>query len=291
MNKGLKADGLPILPPNSQVKYVCPSPRLHHATKSNQSRLAREILTNRDTTQKKIPDPFVSLDSRRQGKRYREIADKLWPNSFGDRELKAKVYYKKAEKLIMNPPLVWEKHREAENGMVLKRMRNRTSAQSRQSEDRAIDALLSSTSNLATGKRVATAMSRIYVHLESSGKQVRTIEAPKVFPFFNYDSGFHPRHPYFICLAALGQIIEVIQRRSGMEAQNKVWKKSFSGLKRYTEARYNFGHNEERLHGGTKASGLQIPSDYGFLPQQKIFDCGVTAGRLTRIASNNLWPW
>jgi hypothetical protein len=46
------------------------------------------------------------FDLRMQGSSVREIGELLWPDRYGDREEKAKKYYKKAEKLIMTPPLL-----------------------------------------------------------------------------------------------------------------------------------------------------------------------------------------
>jgi len=51
-------------------------------------------------------DYLKIFDWRRQGKRYKEIGELLWPDRYGDKEEKANLYHKKAEKLIMTPPLL-----------------------------------------------------------------------------------------------------------------------------------------------------------------------------------------
>lgn len=51
-------------------------------------------------------DYLKTYDWKKSGKSYREIGNILWPGWNTDTELKAKTYYGKARKLILNPPLL-----------------------------------------------------------------------------------------------------------------------------------------------------------------------------------------
>ena len=120
--------------------------------------------------------------------------------------------------------------------------------------------------------RTAIAMSRIYAYLGAARKQVRAIEAleKKADPKKpSYSSimiqAFIHAHLYFICWAAIGRMIEVIRRCSGLEAPNRVWKNYRNEIRRYTEARDHFEHYEERLPGGKRSGELVNPGDYGNL--------------------------
>ena len=92
-------------------------------------------------------------------------------------------------------------------------------------------------------------MSRIYGYLRAARKQVHAIEAleKKADPKKpSYSStmiqAFIHVHLYFICWAAIGRMIEVIRRCSGLEAPYRVWKQYRVELKQYTDARYHFEH-------------------------------------------------
>lgn len=137
---------------------------------------------------------------------------------------------------------------------------------------RAIDALVFSGTTPEANKRSAIALSRIYAYLTAARQQVRAIETleKKADPKKpSYSStmiqAFIHAHLYFICWAAIGRMIEVIRRCSGLEAPNKVWKKYRAELKKYTNARDHFEHYEERLPGGKKSPDLVNPADYGSL--------------------------
>ena len=138
--------------------------------------------------------------------------------------------------------------------------------------DNAIDALMFSGRSPEASKRSAIALSRIYAYLKAARQQVREIEAlEKKADHKNpsYSStmiqAFIHAHLYFICWAAIGRMIEVIRRYSGLEDPNNVWKKYRAELKQYIDARDHFEHYEERLPGGKKSAGLINPSDYGNL--------------------------
>lgn len=156
--------------------------------------------------------------------------------------------------------------------MAPKQMRNSTSLHSSRARNEVISVLWSSAPDRAIGKRTAIAMSRIYAYLKAARKQVRAIEAfeknadPKKPPYSStmIQALIHA-HLYFICWAAIGRMIEVIRRGSGLEAPNKVWKKYRIELKCYAEARDHFEHYEERLPGGKKSTNLVNPDDYGSL--------------------------
>ena len=121
-------------------------------------------------------------------------------------------------------------------------------------KERTIGVLLSTkSSDPQTGKRAAIARSRIYAYLAAARKQVHAIEAlnmkadPKKASYSTtLLQAFIQVHLYFICWAAIGRMIEVIMRCSGLEAPNKVWKKYRAELKQYTDARDHFEHYEER---------------------------------------------
>lgn len=140
-------------------------------------------------------------------------------------------------------------------------------------KERTIGVLLSTkSSDPQAGKRAAIAMSRIYAYLGAARKQVRAIEAlekrahPKKASYSStMIQAFIHVHLYFICWAAIGRMIEVIRRCSGLEAPNRVWKQYRVELKRYTDARHHFEHYEERLPGGKMSAKLFNPGDYGSL--------------------------
>lgn len=142
-----------------------------------------------------------------------------------------------------------------------------------QKKELTIGLLLSTkSSDPQAGKRTAIAMSRIYAYLGAARKQVRAIAAldvkadPKK-PSYSSTmiQAFIHVHLYFICWAAIGRMIEVIKRCSGLEAPNRGWKEYRTTLERYTEARNHFEHYEERLPGGKKSADLVNPGDYGSL--------------------------
>lgn len=138
--------------------------------------------------------------------------------------------------------------------------------------DRATTFLLRSNKERQVGLRAAIAMSRIFAYLRAARTQVRAIKAlekkadPKKTSYSpTMIQAFIHAHLYFICWAAIGRMIEVTRRCSGLEAPNKVWKKYRAELKQYTDARDHFEHYEERLPGGKKSAGLINPGDYGNL--------------------------
>ena len=138
--------------------------------------------------------------------------------------------------------------------------------------ERAVSLLISTNPDGTANLRAAIAMSRIYACLEAARTQVRAIEAleKKADPKKpSYSSAmiqaFIQVHLYFICWAAIGRMIEVIRRCSGLEAPSRVWKKYRAELKRYAEARDHFEHYEERLPGGKISEKLINPGDYGSL--------------------------
>ena len=120
--------------------------------------------------------------------------------------------------------------------------------------------------------RAAIAMSRIFAYLQAARHQVRLIETyeKKIVPkkasySANMIQAFIHVHLYFICWAAIGRMIEVIRRCSGLEGPNKVWKKYRRALESYSDARDHFEHYEERLPGGKMPGKLGSPGDYGSL--------------------------
>jgi hypothetical protein len=128
--------------------------------------------------------------------------------------------------------------------------------------DRAIDALVFAGRTPEASKRSAIALSRIYAYLKAARQQVRAIEAleKKADPKKpSYSStmiqAFIHAHLYFICWAAIGRMIEVIRRGSGLEEPNEVWKKYRAVFEQYSEARDHFERYEERLPGGKKSAG------------------------------------
>jgi len=115
-------------------------------------------------------------------------------------------------------------------------------------------------------------MSRIYAYLKAARQQVRAIEALEKWADpekSSYSSAmiqaFIHAHLYFICWAAIGRMIEVIRRGSGLEAPNKLWKKYRAVFEQYSDARDHFEHYEERLPGGKRSGTLINPTDYGSL--------------------------
>src|SRR5713101_7860984 len=141
------------------------------------------------------------------------------------------------------------------------------------SKEQTIGLLLSrKSSDLQAGKRAAIAMSRIYGYLRAARKQDHAIEAleKKADPKKpSYSStmiqAFIHAHLYFICWAAIGRMIEVVRRSSGLKAPHGVWKKHRKTLNSYAAARDHFEHYEERLPGGKRSEKLVNPSDYGNL--------------------------
>ncbi len=156
--------------------------------------------------------------------------------------------------------------------MSLKKLQNSTSLHSSRSRTQVIGILWSSAPDRATGRRTAIAMSRIYAYLKAARDQVRAIEVlekqadPKK-PSYSSTmiQAFIHAHLYFICWAAIGRMLEVIRKCSGLKAPNTVWKRYRTEIKRYIEARDHFEHYEERLPGGKKSAALVNPGDYGSL--------------------------